>query len=154
MAEFGASASQTINPGESVIFTVTVVPPNNNYIHHSDGTGNVLLSGAQCGRRKNSCCCKRKVANFFADFGANIAVPTGQTVGEISVALAIDGATLPNSIMRSTPDAVEEFNNISRAINVPIWLGCCQTLTVRNTSSIPIIMEDANLVITGPDTIN
>ena len=85
------------------------------------------------------------------DFAANIAVPTGETVGEISVSLSLDGAALPASTMIVTPAAVEEFFNVSRAMTVPVFSNCCQTLTVTNTSTIPIAMTNANIVIDRPD---
>jgi hypothetical protein len=50
-----------------------------------------------------------------------------------------------------TPAAVEEFFNVSRATTVPIWRNCCQTLTVRNTSNIPILMQQANIIFSRPD---
>ena len=82
---------------------------------------------------------------YDVDFGANIAVPTGETVGEISVAFALDGNTLAGTEMVVTPAAVEEYFNVSRDTNVSIWKGCCQTLSIRNTSTIPILVENANV---------
>jgi hypothetical protein len=80
-------------------------------------------------------------------FGANIAIPTGGTPGEISVAITVDGATIPASTMIATPAAVEEFSNVSRRIPVPIFKGCCQSVAVRNTSDQPILVQNASLVI-------
>ena len=139
MAEFSANALQTVNPGESVVFTENPVPCNCGYVRHRDGTGAFLLSG------KTGCPCK-KSANYLVDFGANIAVPTGETVGEISLAVTIDGTTIPGSSMVVTPAAVEEFFNVSRAVNVGIWNGCCESVSVRNTSEIPILVQNANII--------
>lgn len=72
------------------------------------------------------------------DFGANIAIATGGTPGAISVAIAIDGSVIPASTMTVTPAAVGEFFNVSRAINADIWRGCCESVTVVNTSTQPI----------------
>lgn len=141
MAEFSANAVQTVNPGETIVFTENPVPCNKGLVRHRDGTGNFLLSGA----RPACCPCKRS-ANYFVDFGANIAVPTGETVGEISVAFTVDGATVPATQMEVTPAAVEEFFNVSRAANVSIWAGCCESFAIRNTSTIPILVENANVV--------
>lgn len=138
MAEFSASAVQTVNPGETIVFTEAPVPCNKGLVRHRDGTGNFLLAG-------RTCACK-KSATYLVDFGANIAVPTGETVGPISVALSIDGATMPSTQMIATPAAVEEFFNVSRATNVQIWAGCCESFSVRNTSEIPILVENANVV--------
>lgn len=140
MAEFSANAVQTVNPGETIVFTDTPVPCTRGLVRHRDETGNFLLSG------RSNCPCKRSV-NYMVDFGANIAIPTGETVGEISVALTIDGATIPATTMEVTPAAVEEFFNVSRAANVQIFNGCCESFSVRNTSTIPILVENANVVI-------
>jgi hypothetical protein len=144
-AEYTNASQQTINPGESVIFTESPVPCTRGLVRHRDGTGNFLLRGVT-----NGCPCV-KSANYLVDFGADIAIPTGGTVGEISVAIAIDGSTIPASTMTVTPAAVEEFFNISRATTVPIWRGCCQTLTVRNISEIPILAQNANIIFSRPD---
>jgi hypothetical protein len=142
MAEFSANALQTVNPGESIVFTENPVPCTKGLVRHRDGTGAFLLSG-----RSNNCCPCRSV-NYLVDFGANIAVPTGETVGPISVAITIDGATIPGSEMTVTPAAVEEFFNVSRAINAKIWNGCCESVSIRNTSEIPILVQNANVIFT------
>ena len=139
MAEYSANAVQTVNPGETIVFNESQVPCNKGLVRHRDGTGNFLLSG------RTNCPCKRS-ATYFVDFGANIAVPTGQTVGSISVALSVDGATIPATQMIVTPAAVEEFFNVSCATNVPIFAGCCESFSIRNTSDVPILVENANVV--------
>lgn len=152
MAEYSANAVQTVNPGESIIFTESPVPCNRGLIRHRDDTGSFLLSGYV--PYNYGCRCRQKdSANYLVDFGANIAIPTGGTVGQISVAIAIDGTTIPSSTMISTPAAVEEYFNISRAINAQIWRGCCETISVRNTSDQPILVQNANIIITRPDLV-
>ena len=148
MAEWTSVAVQTVNPGESIVFTENPVVCTRGLIRHRDDTGAFLLSGND-GTYPSGCCCRRNQSiNYVADFGANIAIPTGQTVGEISVAFALDGNTLQGTAMEVTPTVVDAFFNVSRAANVPIWRGCCQTLSIRNTSEIPILVEAANLIIT------
>ena len=150
MAEFSANAQQTVNPGESIVFTESPVPCQRGLVRHRDDTGSFLLAGWV--PRQYGCCCKRQnSANYLVDFGANIAVPTGGTVGAISVAIAIDGATIPASTMTVTPAAVEEFFNVSRAINAQIFRGCCQTVTIRNISDQPILVQNANIIFSRPD---
>ena len=153
MSEYSNNTLQTINPGESAIFTESPIPCERGFVRHRDDTGSFLLSGwvpNRCGCGCN-CCNNNKSAKYLVDFGANIAIPTGGTVEAISVALTIDGSTVPSSTMIVTPAAVEEFFNISRAINVPVWGGCCSTITVRNTSSQPILMQNANIIFARPD---
>jgi hypothetical protein len=143
MAEYSANAVQTVNPGESIIFTDTPVPCTKGLVRHREGTGNFLLNG---GPSKCSCGFRRTSSDYLVDFGANIAVPTGGTVEAISVAITLDGATIPSSDMIVTPAAVEEFLNVSRAVHAQIWAGCCETVTIRNTSSQPILVQNANVI--------
>lgn len=148
MAEYSSgSVVQTVAPNETVIFTESPVPCERGFVRHRDDSGNFLLSGyvpCKGGCRANS-------ALYMVDFGANIAVPTGETVDSISLALTIDGATIPASVMTVTPAAVEEFFNVSRAINVQVWRGCCETVAVKNTSDIPILVSGANIIFARPD---
>lgn len=117
MAEYSANAVQTVNPGETIIFTETPVPCRKGFVRHRDDTGNFLLSGYVPNYRNVCPCCRENSANFLIDFGANIAIPATGTVGEISVAITIDGSTIPSSTMIATPAAVEEYWNVSKAIN-------------------------------------
>lgn len=150
LCEFSNNDVQTINPGESAMFSVTEVPCYRGFVRHREGTGNFLLSGYVY--NKPGCrCCSQNTANYMVEFGANIAVPTTGTVGPISVGITIDGATIPSSQMIATPAAVEEYQNVSVAKIVDVFKGCCQTVTVRNLGDQPILMQNANIVISRPD---
>lgn len=146
--EYSNNAVQTVNPGESVIFTNSPVPCSRGLVRHRDDTGNFLLKGNV---RRSSCGCCPSTANYLVDFGANVAIPTGGTVGEIDLAITVDGGTIPTTEMSVTPAAVEEFFNVSDATIIPIWRGCCQTLTVRNISDQPILVRNANIIFSRPD---
>ena len=80
-------------------------------------------------------------------FNANIAVPEGETVGEISVALALDGEPLQTSRARVTPAAVDDYFNVTSTAIITIPRGCCYTIAVENTSGIPINVQNANLTV-------
>ena len=151
MAEWTSIAEQTVNPGESIVFTENPVPCLRGFVRHRDDSGNFLLSGWTPNRNMCNCCRRNGSAIYLVDFGANIAIPTGGTVGEISVAFALDGGTLLGTTMTVTPAAVEEFFNVSRAANVSIFRNCCQTLTIRNTSDQPILVQQANIIFNRPD---
>lgn len=146
--EFSNNNSQVVNPGESVVFTASPVPCNRGLVRHRNDSGNFLLRGNV---RRNACGCCVESAQYLVDFGANIAIPTGGTVGSISLALTLDGATLPTTQMTVTPAAVEEFWNVSDATILGVWRGCCQTLTVRNISDQPILVQNANIIFSRPD---
>lgn len=151
MSEFSATLQQEVQPQSAIVFTDTDVPCNRGFVEHRNGTGSFLLSPWVPRQNGCQCCCNRQSALYLVDFGANIAIPTGGTVGEISLALAINGTVLPASTMIVTPAAVEEFFNVSRAINVQLLMNCCQTLSVVNTSTQAILVQNANIIITRPD---
>ena len=134
--ELTANAIQTIEPGSNVIFTDTVVP-GNCAIMHRDGSGLVTLRGLT-----NQC-----RARFRVSFGGNIAIPTGGTVGPITLAIAINGEPVATTTMISTPAAVEEYNNVFSAIFLDVPKGCCSQISVRNISDQAIEVQNANLII-------
>ncbi|WP_455945533.1 hypothetical protein [Eubacterium ramulus] len=137
MAEYTAVASQEVAANGNVVFTNTAVR-GSNCIQHREGSGIVTLRGLT-----NQC-----RARYFVDFSANIAVPTGGTAGEISLAIAISGEPVLSSQMISTPAAVAQFNNVSAGIYVDVPKGCCVNIAVENTSGVAIDVANANLVVT------
>lgn len=150
MAEWSANAVQTVNPGEAVVFTENPVPCYQGLIWERDGTGLFELKGYT--PYKRTCRCQAEPSAVYrVNFGANIAVPTGETVGAISLAVTLGGATIPASTMIVTPAAVEEYFNVRRTINALVRKGCCETLTIRNTSAIPILVQNANVIFDKPD---
>lgn len=151
MAEWTSVAVQTVNPGESIVFTENPDRCTRGFVRSREGSGNFLLSGWTPNTGCRCRCCGDPSAKYSIDFGANIAIPEGGTVGEISVAFALDGGTLADTVMRVTPAAVGEYFNVSREAGVSVWKGCCQTLTIRNTSDQPILVQNANIVFSRPD---
>ena len=157
MAEYTAIADQTVLNGQPMIFTETTVPCNRGLIRHEDGTGLFSLSGAvPASEYQNRCCCQGEpTADYLVVFHANIALPEGGTVGEIQMALALDGTILPATRMIVTPTAVEAFFNIGASKNVQCYPGCCRNLSIVNTSpnQADIVVSNAILDITRPDLI-
>ena len=134
--ELTANAIQTVAANANVLFTDTVIGGNCSILHR-DGSGLVTLRGLtdQCRAR------------FRVSFGGNIAVPTGGTVGPISLAIAINGEPVVTTTMISTPAAVEEYNNVFSAIFLDVPRGCCSQVSVQNTSDDDIEIQNANLII-------
>jgi hypothetical protein len=77
-------------------------------------------------------------ARFKVTFGGNIAVPTGGTVGPISLAIAINGEAVRSTTMTVTPAAVEEFFNVFSAVFIDVPKGCCLTVSIQNISDIAV----------------
>lgn len=134
--ELTANALQTVEANQNVQFTDEVVSGCNSILHRS-GSGLVTLRGIT-----NQC-----RARFKAFFSGNIAIPADGTVEEISIALALNGEAIASTIMIETPAAVEEFSNVATAIFIDVPAGCCVTLSVRNTSTQAIDVQNANLII-------
>lgn len=151
MAEASAIAPQDVAPGESIVFTSSDFNQNGDVLFRNN-TGEFLVNGGP--RYSGRCCCERRdrSRDILVAFGANISIPTGGTVGEISVAISVDGVTVPYTNMRVTPAAVEENWNVSRTTSIPIWKGCCQSVSIRNTSDQTITVQEANIVF--PRNVN
>ena len=147
-AGYGSNSVQTVAPGGFIVFTEASNPCKRGFVRHREGTGSFVLAGKVL---RNTCGCYPQSADYFVDFGANIGIPTGGTPGEISVAFVLDGITIPSSTIIVTPAAVEEYFNVSRAIDVPVWAGCCQTFGIQNTSDQDILVQNANIVFERPD---
>lgn len=147
MAEWVYVGRQIVQPGEFILFNETNIPCNLGLILHRAGSGGFLLKGKavkqQALRRCCPCCGGNNTVNYKVKFGANVAVPEGETVGPITVAVVVGSATLLGTEMEVTPAAVEEFFNVSRDTAAPVFQGCCQEVGVRNTSAIPIAVENA-----------
>lgn len=151
-AEYSANALQTIPANASVIFTEAPVPCNRGIIYHRDESGLFRLAsprtmGVPCRRR--CCCCGFPEAIYSVSFHANIAVPgdPAGTVEEIQLAVFVDGEEDPSSIMSFTPAAVDEFGNVGAEILVSVPCICgCSAVSVRNISTQPIEVRNANLV--------
>ena len=144
-AEYSSNAIQTIPAGSSVIFTESPVPCNKGLIYHRDDSG--LFRLANKFFRQNFCQCWKRNTNYEVAFHANIAVPEGGTVEEIQLALAVDGEVDPSSIMSYTPAAVEVAGNVGADIIVTVPYICsCSSVSVRNISTQPITVSNANIV--------
>lgn len=147
-AEYSANALQTVGSNQPVIFTESPVPCNKGLIYHRDESGAFLLANNAQGCNTCSCGCRRIFeTRYTAAFSANIAVPTGGTVEEIELAVAIDGEVDPSSIMRFTPAAVEEFGNVSTQVIVAVPSLCgCDSVSIRNISTQAVEVQNANIV--------
>ncbi len=156
MAEHSANALQNILPNAAAIFTESPVPCNRGLIFHRDGSGifrlaspSRIANGLSSWNRCCPCCRRMPEALYQVHFHSNIAIPIGGTVDAISVGIAIDGAVDPSSTMIFTPAAVEQFGNIGAEIVVAVPAICgCETVSVVNTSTQAIDMQNANIDIT------
>ena len=134
--EIIANALQTVELNQNVVFTDTMVCGNNSIIHRA-GSGQITMRGIT-----NQC-----RARFRATFNGNIAIPAAGTVGEISLAIAVDGEAIGPATMIVTPAVVEEFWNVASSVFIDVPACCCASVSVRNTSDQAIDVQNANLIV-------
>lgn len=137
--ELTATAAQTVQAGQNVLFTDTPIKCNRGYVVHRDGAGLVTLRG-MC----NGCA---NFARYKVLFVGNIAVPTGGTPGAISVALSIGGEAIQQSTATVTPTVADSSFNVTTAAFVDVPKGCCVSLAVKNINAQAISVAGANLLI-------
>lgn len=136
MAEFVAITLQEVAENQNILFTETPICPTKG-IFHREGSGIVRVSG-------NTTQCK---ARYLVSFSGNIQIPTGGAVGEISLAISIDGEPLASTLMITTPTATETLFNVSSQAYIDVPCGCCSTVGVKNTSTQAIEVQNSNLIV-------
>lgn len=136
MAEYTYATVQAVASGQNVLFSDVPVPGGCCVIHR-DGSGIVTLRGSSSGRR----------VVYRVSFGANIAVPSDGTAGEISVSLALGGESMESARAIVTPAAAGEYQNVYVSANVSVPAACCAQVSVQNTSGTDIDVRNANLIV-------
>ena len=140
MAEFTYNPVQEVAIGGNVILNSSI-SCSKGYVLHRNESGLVTLRGIvnnPCGR----------FARYRVQFDANIAVPTGEAAGPISVSVAIGGEALPTSNAIVTPTVANAYFNVVSFAIIDVPAGCCNTIAIENTSTIPINVQNANLEVT------
>lgn len=136
MAEFSNSNTVSVAAGESLPLTETAAKASACIVHR-EGSGLVTLRGLT-----NQC-----KARFKVSFGGNIAIPTGGTVGPVSVALAVGGEALNSATAIVTPAASDNYFNVFVAAFIEVPRGCCVTVVLKNTSAQAVSIANSNLIV-------
>ena len=131
MIELVSTTSQTVLSGKAVPLTAIALHTGCAERHRSSSSIVSLV----------------KPGIYLITANLDIAIPTGGTVGAITAALAVDGEALPGSDMTSTPAAVNNFNNISTSHLVKVCFPCCVEISIINTSTQSILMQNVNLTV-------
>ena len=139
-AEYTAALVQTVEERQNVLFTESPIPCKKGYVVHRDGSGIFRLRGLT-----NNC-----FARYFVQFGANIQIPEGGTVGPISLAIVIDGEPLSAATATANPGLAERYANVTGFTLVDVPRNCCATISIENvtpaaTGAIDVL--NANLII-------
>jgi hypothetical protein len=150
-AEYLANAVQTVALNAPIIFSASI-PCTKGYVYHEDETGIFILRGIV----NNPSCC---FATYQVTFNGNIAVPTGATVpdGGIAIAITVNGEPRLTSKAIFVPaDAGDNYGNVTSTAIIKVPRGCCFSISVDAvpasldptvTPAPQIAVQNANLVI-------
>lgn len=147
-AEYSVAIPQTVEPNQPVIFTDSPCPCSQGMIFKKSGGVFLLASNAPDSTCSCGCGCRRIYeTNYEVEVHANIEIPTGGTVEEIRLAIAVDGVIDPASVMSFVPAAVETPGNVGTSIVVSVPSICgCDNVAIVNASTQEITVNNASLV--------
>lgn len=147
MAEYLANAVQNVAVNAPIIFTASI-PCTRGYVYHEDETGVFVLRGCT-----NNC-----FARYQVTFNGNVAIPDGGDITPIAIAITVQGEPRLTSRAIYTPQAVEEYGNLTSTAIITVPRGCCFSVAVDYvdattddpaTTPTPLIeVQNANLTIT------
>lgn len=146
MAEYLANAEQDVALNSPVLFTASI-PCTKGCVYHEDETGIFILRGIT-----NNC-----FARYQVTYNGNVSIPEGGTVTPVAVAISVNGEPRATSKAIFTPQAVDEYGNVTSTAIVTVPKGCCFSLSVRyvdattddpTVTPTPVInVQNSNLVI-------
>jgi len=146
MAEYLANDVQNVSLNNPILFTASI-PCTKGCVYHEDGTGIFILRGIT-----NNC-----FARYQVTYNGNIAVPEGGAVTPIAVAITVNGEPRVTSRAIFTPQAVDEYGNVTSTAIITVPKGCCFSVAVRYIDATtddpavdptPLIeVQNSNLVI-------
>lgn len=131
MIELTNLAQQTVAVDQPVIFNTELVHSGCCERHR---VGSSMISLLKPGR-------------YLVMFSANIAVPTGVTAGEVSLALTLDGEEITATNMVATPADDGQFFNVSTSRYVDVFCGSYASIGVENNGGISVDVDSPNLII-------
>lgn len=147
MAEYVANAVQNVGLNNPILFGSSI-PCRNGNIYHDGESGVFILRG-------NTTNC---FARYQVTYNGNIAIPEGGEVTPIAIAITENGEPRLTSRAIFTPQAVDEYGNVTSTAIITVPRGCCFTVSVRYvdatvddpavTPTPTINVQNSNLVIT------
>lgn len=118
--EFLANEVQNVALNAPVLFTASI-PCRKGYVYHEDGTGIFTLRGIT-----PNC-----FARYQITYNGNVAIPEAGAVTAVGIAVTVNGEPRITSEAIYTPQAVNEFGNLTSTCIVTVPKGCCFSISVR-----------------------
>ena len=132
--------SQTVAAGNNVIFTNVQIPGNCSTIFQAN-SGLVTLRGITNGQRR---------ARFRLKFTGNLKASSTASVSSatlLSLAITRNNEIISPATMITTVEDTTSTHNVGVEVLIDIPTYCCQTISVKNISSISVDVLDANLIV-------
>ena len=126
MAEYVYASAQEVAYRTPALLT-TRIPCNKGLVYHDNGSGLVTVTG-----KVNTPCAR--FMRYEIEYDGNIAVPTDGTVGEIDLAITVNGEPVPISIGASTPTVADAYFSVSGGMTIDVPRTVDYTIAVENTS--------------------
>ena len=120
MAEYVYNELQNVALNSPLLFNNSIPCPRGN-VFHNGGDGIFILKGCT-----NNC-----FARYQVTYNGNIAVPEGGELTPIALAITVNGEPRLTSTAIFTPQAVEEFGNVTSTAIITVPKGCCFSISVR-----------------------
>lgn len=121
MAEYLTRDSVESVALNSAISFIDSIPCNKNCVFHQNGTGIFVLRGIT-----NNC-----FARYEVEFTGNIAIPEEGELTPVATAIVVSGEQRQGSRSIYTPQAVDEYGNVTSRATVDVPKGCCFTVSVE-----------------------
>lgn len=118
--EFLANEVQNVALNAPVLFTASI-PCRKGYVYHEDGTGIFTLRGIT-----PNC-----FARYQITYNGNVAIPEAGAVTAVGIAVTVNGEPRITSEAIFTPQAVNEYGNLTSTCIVTVPKGCCFSISVR-----------------------
>lgn len=145
MAEYLAVNPQNVALNAPVVFTASI-PCTKGCVYHEDETGIFILKG-----KTDNC-----FARYQVTYNGNISVPEGGAVTAIGLAISVNGESRPSSLAIFTPQAVDEFGNVTTTALVTVPRGCCFSMSVRYvdaTTSDPAVTPTPTITVANSNLV-
>ena len=120
MAEYVYNELQNVALNSPLLFNNSIPCPRGN-VFHNGGDGIFILKGCT-----NNC-----FARYQVTYNGNIAVPESGELTPIALAITVNGEPRLTSTAIFTPQAVEEFGNVTSTAIITVPKGCCFSISVR-----------------------
>lgn len=139
MAQYVTTSDNLVALNQTIPFNSVSIPCN---------TGNVVPIASGILTIKGNT--PNRFARYEVTVQGNVEVPEGGAVTAIALAIAINGAVIPESVAIFTPQAVEEYGHINTAATITVPAGCCVSVSavyVDGTEDDPAVTPTPSVTV-------